>query len=89
MTKDPLDPTGIIAESFRIDDITLEDCRSIFLDWVLKMPVDSDMSTRVRALLDRHGDQPADHPMTRTLELALTTPEKTGRRGGRGARLGY
>ena len=33
-----IDPRGMIFESYRIDGITIEECRMIFLDWHLKVP---------------------------------------------------
>jgi len=30
-----IDPRGLIFESYRIDGITIEECRMIFLDWAL------------------------------------------------------
>ena len=32
------DPKGLIREAYRIEGITLGECRSIFLDWALSLP---------------------------------------------------
>lgn len=77
---DATDPKGLIAEAFRIDGITYEECRSIFLDWALAVPVDADSKTLIRDLLARHPV--ADHPMTRVLTEGLTVAGAPRRRGG-------
>ena len=42
MTLDDVDKTGLIRESFRIDRISAAECRSIFLDWAIKLPAETD-----------------------------------------------
>ena len=84
--RDALDPTGLIRESYRIDGITAGECRSIFLDWALGVPVGADPIEKVRALLVRYADQPEDHPMTQTLVAALAESGPARRRGGRTGR---
>lgn len=84
---DPNDPKGLIYESFRIDGILPSECRTIFLDWALSMPVGADTSKAVNALLDNYIDQPPDHPMKATLKDALKAPGPAKRRGGRAARV--
>ena len=79
------DPKGLIQEAYRIEGITAPECRSIFLDWALSVPGD-DQRERIVRLLDRYGDE--GHPMTGVLREALHTPARTGRRGGRSARVG-
>lgn len=86
MTTDDLDPKGLIREAFRIEGIGPAECRSIFLDWALGMPLGADVQGAVRALLDRHGAAPG-HPMTATLQAALDDPGPARRRGGRAGRL--
>ncbi|WP_019953804.1 hypothetical protein [Yoonia vestfoldensis] len=88
MKGDLHDTKALIRESYLIDGITEAECRTIFLDWVLGLPVDQDVETAVRALLARHADTPTDHPMTRTLQHALQEAGHPRRRGGRKARLG-
>lgn len=77
---DATDPKGLIAESFKIDGITYEECRSIFLDWALAVPVDADSPALIKTLLDRH---PAEgHPMRQVLEEGLAAQKSPKRRGG-------
>lgn len=85
MAKDgqgPDDPKGLIAEAYRIEGITAAECRSIFLDWALSLS--GDLTPALERLL---VGRPEDHPMTGVLREGLATPARTGRRGGRAARL--
>lgn len=84
--KDPNDPKGLIREAFRIDAITLGECRSIFVDWALSVEA-SDHVPPIKALLERHADDPDDHPMKLVLTEGLTVKPPARRRGGRAARL--
>ena len=79
---DPLDPTGLIAESYRIDAITAGECRSIFLDWALGLPAGADLEAARSALLSRYVDVAPDHPMTSVLREGLGTAAQPRRRGG-------
>jgi hypothetical protein len=89
MTKNDLDPKGLIRESYRIDGISAPECRSIFLDWALGVLQTADMQAQIRELLAIYSKDASDHPMTVVLTEGLATPEKSKRRGGRKARLGY
>ncbi|MBU2993645.1 hypothetical protein Q4555_12595 [Octadecabacter sp. 1_MG-2023] len=82
---DALDPKGLMEEAFKIEGISAPECRSIFLDWALSYhgaPHDG-----IKALLERHAAEPADHPMTKTLNEGLVAPTTPKRRGGRQARV--
>lgn len=83
---DAADPRGLIHESYRIDGIGAAECRSIFLDWAIGVPVGQDSGQLVRHLLAKFGSAHPDHPMTSVLRDALETPNRTGRRGGASAR---
>jgi len=85
--KDPADPKGLIRESFRIEGITSEECRSIFLDWALSIPVGQDTKPLVEALLVKHADDEENHPMKAVLRAALDAAVSPKRRGGRAARM--
>ena len=80
MKGDATDPKGLINEAYRIDGITYGECRSIFLDWALAVPLDAETTALIRVLLDRHG-QP-DHPMTKVLTEGLDGMAAPRRRGG-------
>jgi len=82
-----LDPRGLIREAYRMEGVGLAECRSIFLDWALGMPLDADNTTLIQGLLSLYGTE-ADHPMTLVLQDGLATAARTGRRGGRRGRQG-
>lgn len=77
---DDLDPKGLIAESYKIEGITAAECRSIFLDWALSLPMDCDSKLLITALIERHGNEA--HPMTEVLRNGLASMDKPKRRGG-------
>lgn len=76
------DPRGLIQESFRIPGISPENCRSIFLDWVLGLPDDIKPEDAIRYLLELYADEPAEHPMKEVLRGGLETrpPRRRTRR---------
>lgn len=82
MDEKTLDPKGVIRESYRIEGISEPECRSIFLDWAISVPVGQDSCAQIRALLGRYGAEHPDHPMTGVLREALAPAAKRGRRGG-------
>lgn len=83
------DPKGLVRESYRIDGITLGECRSIFMDWALSVPIAIDIPDALRTLLAQYGGDNEGHPMTGVLTEALTSPSTPPRRkGGRMARVG-
>jgi hypothetical protein len=83
---DNLDPKGLIRESYRIDEITIEQCRSIFLDWALSLPEGSEPRPAISRLLEIYGDW-TDHPMTQVMREGAAATSSATRRGGRAARL--
>ena len=88
MDIDKLDKTGLIRESYNIDGISEAECRSIFLDWALKLPMDIAQSDALEALLAHYAPGNAEHPMTGIMREGLAKSARTGRRGGRAARVG-
>jgi len=82
------DPRGLIFESFRIEGITREECRSIFFDWAMGVPAGEDMHAYVAVLLDTYGVSEAGHPMISVLEEGRDMPKRPERRGGRRSRVG-
>lgn len=87
-TTDELDPKGLIRESYRIDGIGEPECRSIFLDWAISVPVGQDSCALIRQLLLRYGGDNPDHPMTGVLKDALGPQTGGVRRGGARGRRG-
>jgi len=88
MSLAEFDKTGLIRESYRIDGISLAECRTIFLDWAIKLPDDIDSKTAIAFLIDHYAADAPDHPMSQVLQDGLGESRRTGRRGGRRGRLG-
>lgn len=80
MAPDP-DPVGLIRESYRIEGIEPAECRSIFLDWALRLPDPLVPASAAAELLARYGAPP--HPMTDLLREAASAPAGRSSRGPR------
>lgn len=85
-TRDEMDPRGLIRDSYVIEGISAGECRSIFLDWAIGVPLGVEARAYVQALLDRYGAAYPDHPMTAVLREGLGEGPGARRRGGRRAR---
>lgn len=77
------DPKGLVRESYAIEGITLAECKSIFIDWVLSLTSSTPAPEALRVLLATWSEGREDHPMTLILTEALTAPQAPRRRGGR------
>jgi len=86
MKGDYNDPKALIRESFNIDGINIEECRSIFLDWALSLPNDVDAKKIIPLLIEKYNNK-KEHPMLLTLREGLITTVSPTRRGGRRGRL--
>ena len=86
MKGDYNDPKALIRESFNIEGINIEECRSIFLDWALSLPNDVDAKKIIPLLIEKYNDK-KKHPMLLTLREGLITTVSPTRRGGRRGRL--
>lgn len=84
--KDRFDPTGVIAESYRIEEITEAQCRSIFLDWLLGLKPPVSPEEALEEMIARHSQAAPAHPMTNVLRAGLQPGAARGRRGGARAR---
>ena len=82
MERDPLDHKGLIREAYRIDGITLGECRSIFLDWALSTPDGADARPMIAALLEKYRPDNPEHPMTQVLTEGNQRAVTPRRRGG-------
>ncbi len=80
MSETNYDPKGLIREAYRIEGIEEADCRTIFLDWALGLPLEVDNATAIREMLSRHGAP--EHPMTAVLQEGLVSLGAPRRRGG-------
>ena len=85
---DPMDPRGLIRDSYRIEGIGPAECRSVFLDWAMGLPPGTDADTARQGLLARYEADHPDHPMTAVLAEGAgdTAPKAPRRRGGWRAR---
>ena len=86
MKGDYNDPKALIRESFNIEGINIEECRSIFLDWALSLPNDVDAKKIIPLLIEKYNDK-KEHPMLLTLREGLIITVSPTRRGGRRGRL--
>jgi hypothetical protein len=83
MKGDALDPKGLILEAYRIEGITAAECRSIFLDWALSLPLEADTPATIAAIIAQYANSAApDHPMTGVLTDGLKAIAVPHRRGG-------
>ena len=76
------DPKGLIFEAYRIDGITKPECRSIFLDWALSLPMERDTGQTLRLLIERYRADYPEHPMTEVMTEGLAGMAAPRRRGG-------
>ncbi len=89
MTLAEIDKTGLIREAYRIEGIGPAECRTIFLDWAIKLPDGVDQTDAIRVLLAEYQPGAPDHPMSVVLAEGLGRAEARRRRGGfRGRRSG-
>ena len=86
MKGDHNDPKALIRESFNIEGIKIEECRSIFLDWALSLSNDADARKIRPLLIEQYGDK-QEHPMLVTLKEGMIKTVSPIRRGGRKGRL--
>ena len=87
MNYSEIDPKNLIAESYQIEGITSSECRSIFLDWALSIPLEKDSTLLISKLLIYYRDEPEDHPMTLLLSSSLELKEENRRTGRRRSRI--
>lgn len=85
VTPEEIDKVGLIREAYRIEGISAPECRSIFLDWALKLPAGTDEKSAIRLMIATYGSDPR-HPMSVVLAEGLGAAQRTGRRGGRASR---
>lgn len=76
------DPKGLIQEAYRIDGITKPECRTIFLDWALSLPIEQETGQVLRDLIAEYEPKHLNHPMTAVMTEGLTGMAAPRRRGG-------
>lgn len=82
MKGDADDPKALIREAYAIAGISLEECRSIYLDWALSLPETADTRALSEKLGARYGAMAPDHPMTGVLREGAARMTRPARRGG-------
>ncbi len=82
MKGDVNDPKGLIFEAFRIEGITKSECRTIFLDWALSLPMEADTSSTLRELIAQYDQNGPKHPMNEVMQEGLVGMDAPRRRGG-------
>ena len=87
MKGDEYDPKGLIFEAYRIENVTIEECRSIFLDWALSMPMELDTSDVLRVLIGKYEGEHPEHPMSKVMHEGLKGMAAPRRRGGWRSRI--
>ncbi|MCC6864370.1 MAG: hypothetical protein IT544_06180 [Rhodobacteraceae bacterium] len=87
MRIEEADPKGMVRESYRIEGISLGECKSIFIDWALSLPVNASMKDALRVLLVHYALNAPDHPMSGVMKDGLLAPDNPKRKGGRAARF--
>lgn len=76
------DRKRLIQEAFRMEGLSEEECRSIFLDWALSLPEDVREQKAVAVMLERYATEDENHPMTQVLKAAQQRIDTPRRRGG-------
>ena len=76
------DPKALIQEAYNIEAITRSECRSIFLDWALSLPLGQNSNASIQTLLKKYKNNFQNHPMTETLEEGILSMVKPRMRGG-------
>jgi hypothetical protein len=87
MNYSEIDPKNLIAESYQIEGITSSECRSIFLDWALSIPLENDSTLLISKLLIYYQNESKDHPMTLLLSSSLELKGENRRTGRRRSRI--
>ena len=82
MKGDENDPKGLIFEAYRIDGIVKSECRSIFLDWALSLPMEQDTGRALRSLIAEYAEANPGHPMNEVMNEGLPRLATPRRRGG-------
>ncbi len=79
-----IDPRGVIFQSYQIENLTIEEARSIFLEWVLT-DLKMDQNEGCTQLWDLYGKMHPQHPMSTLISegMEFDSNLKARRKGGR------
>ncbi|MBY6152896.1 hypothetical protein KUV47_06705 [Vannielia litorea] len=76
------DHKGLIREAYRMEGVGPGEARSIFLDWALSLPDETEQSMALRSLYEHYGRRVPEHPMSVVLKEAMEADMTPKRRGG-------
>lgn len=74
------DPKKLISESFKINGISDEECRSIFFGWVLDLDSRIDINLAIKTLHEKYSLSNPTHPMISVLLEGLSGSFRAKRR---------
>ena len=87
MKVDDVDPKGLIRESYRIEGITPQECKTIFFDWAIQVPETADPAAHIAFCISHYGAGQPYHPITVVLQAALAPAPENISRWGRSGRV--
>ncbi|SIN98354.1 hypothetical protein [Vannielia litorea] len=76
------DRKGLMREAYRMEGVGESEARSIFLDWALSLPDDTEQPMALRAMWAHYGKGAPEHPMSVVLKAAMEQRAEPKRRGG-------
>ncbi|MCO6382215.1 MAG: hypothetical protein JXQ91_02440 [Vannielia sp.] len=76
------DHKGLIREAYRMEGVGDPEARSIFLDWALSLPEQTEQAMALEALWAHYGREAPEHPMSQVLKAAMEQEAAPRRRGG-------
>jgi hypothetical protein len=79
---DENDPKGLIFEAYQMEGIGKSECRTIFLDWALSLPMEKDTGQTLRVLIEQYARNAPAHPMSDVMTEGLAGMAAPRRRGG-------
>jgi len=64
------DPKNTFGKAYSMPDLTVEECRTVFLEWVISIEGENSASY-VTAVLEEFSPAYPTHPLTQLLQAAL------------------
>ena len=77
------DPKRLIWQAYQIKGISIQECRTIFLDWLFGVPNEQDMESLLEELYTAYGSLYPEHDMTRIICEGMQSGNTTERKRGR------
>ena len=73
------DPKALIREAYNIEAITRSECRSIFLDWALSLPLEQNSNASIQTLLKKYKNTIEAIGITNQRESTVVWERKSGK----------